>query len=589
MVKRTVCLIVMLIPLALAAVWPNPAGATFIEQLAIDTRAISMANAVTARPPGHMSIHYNPAGLSQFEEGAWWHQGVTIPWLVKTSKFRGNEDFDGWLSMDRWDHHADPIYEGHPAYGEEGRELYTADDLYVEGTAQSGRMYIPIYDEAINFQISPRTSLAYRGEDSRLTLATGMYTPFATGANHADSDDPTRFGGRRAYMQHLIYQAPSASYELTDRLAVGLSMGFGQSAMGAEMFARSPNDLVALTRELGEATEGMAIPPWTYLYYDEPLYGGGIHPWEPVAKINVKARNDFTPSYNLGILYEPFDWLGFGMVYQSEIEADMHGSFSVEYSEDFRDVVRWYGQGPWGTRRTAAMLDMPTQPTQKQSGTFTTDLVFPRRVQFGVRLSPLSRLHLMFDLKWSEWSARERDEYHFDQDIQMLQIAKLTGHVDGNRTLASDRYMRDTLDWAAAVEINLTDRLDFQFGYEFRESSVRDEYFDFATPIPDMHNVGAGISYHLENGGRIDVGGAYIWHKGYEIGPEESKNLTSTDYFNDNINMFAGQHFEQDLEIYMFSIGFVVPFESYVDYQKGNVEKMRQRLRFLNPFTRSGE
>ena len=568
---------------------PDPAAATFIEQMAIETRAISMANAVTARPPGHLSIHYNPAGLSRLPDGAWWHQGVTLPYIQKTTTVRGNEDFDGWLQQDRWDHHADPIYEGHPAYGDEGREQYSADELKVEGTAESGRMYIPIYDRPINFSISPRTSLSRRSEDSRLTLATGMYTPFATGVNHGDPDDPTRFGSKRVYQQHLIYQAPSASYQVTDNLSVGLSVGLGQTAFGAQLEARSPSDLTALSRELGEATEGMAIPPWTYLYYDEPLYGGGIHPWEASASIEINARDDFTPSYNIGVLYEPFEWLGFGLVYQSEIEANMTGSFSVEYSEDFQRLVHWYGQGPWGTRRTSAMLDMPTNPTPRQKGTFTTKIKFPRRVQTGIRVSPLSRLHLMFDLKWSEWSIRERDEYNFDRDIQMLQMAKLQGHVDGNQTLASDRYFRDTIDWAAAVEFELTERIDIRAGYEFRETSVRDEYWDFGSPIPDLHNFGAGFSYHLDNGGQIDFGGAYIRGKGYEVGPEESKNLTSTDYFDDQTNMFAGQHVEQDFEVFLVSAGFTVPFESYAEYQKGNIESLRERLRFLNPFARSND
>ncbi len=193
----------------------------------------------------------------------------------------------------------------------------------------------------------------------------------------------------------------------------------------------------------------------------------------------------------------------------------------------------------------------------------------------------------MFDLKWTEWSIRDRDVFYFDQDIQMLQIAKLQGHVDGNRALGSDRYFRDTVDWGVAVEFNLSKKLDIHAGYEFRRSAVRDEYFDFGSPFPDMHNFGFGFSRHLDNGGRIDFGAAYIYHKGYEIPPEGSKNLTSTDYFNDKTNMFAGQSIEQDFEIYLFSIGFMVPFEAYTAYQKGNAEKMRKRFRLLNPFKRS--
>ncbi|HEY5513626.1 MAG TPA: hypothetical protein VIK40_08285, partial [Geomonas sp.] len=48
----------------LALLDPARALGAFHEQLAVDPRAISLANNVTADPPGLMSIHYNPAGLS---------------------------------------------------------------------------------------------------------------------------------------------------------------------------------------------------------------------------------------------------------------------------------------------------------------------------------------------------------------------------------------------------------------------------------------------------------------------------------------------------------------------------------------------
>ena len=42
-------------------------SAQLATNLAIDPRAMSMGNAVTADPPGIASIHFNPAGLSRLE------------------------------------------------------------------------------------------------------------------------------------------------------------------------------------------------------------------------------------------------------------------------------------------------------------------------------------------------------------------------------------------------------------------------------------------------------------------------------------------------------------------------------------------
>ena len=579
-----------LVFMAIWFAWPSAAHATLFEQMAIDSRALSMANTVTARPPAHMSIHYNPAGLSTVPDGTWWNQGMTYPHAMRTNTFRGNPDFEGWLRTEKWDHRADPIYGERYKEGEgeggrfDGWGDRRVEDLKASGDADSGVMYIPLVNRSINFAISPRTALAHREPGSRWTFATGMYAPFATGANHGASDDPARFGGKRAWQSHLIYQAPTASYQVTDNLSVGLGMGAGQTTMGANFDIRSPGDLTAITRELGQATEGMAIPPWTYLYYEDPLYGGGIHPWEKVAEIDVVLRNDFTPNYNLGVLYEPFRWLGLGLVYQSEIVADMAGTFKLKYGDDWRSMVRYYNSGPWGVRRTSMILDLPRNPVPYQKGRITTEVSFPRRIQGGIRVSPLSRLHLMFDLKWAEWSIRQQDELVMDQDIQMLQVAKLSGHEYGNRRLVSDRYMRDTLDWGVAMEYNMSERWDIHAGYEFRESSVPTEYYDL-TSMPDMHHFGLGGSYHLDNGGRLDFAVSY-YTGSKTLDPEESINLTSTDIFEDGVNMFAGHYFEQDLDIIMVSFGFMVPFDSYVQYQKGNRQDMIDRFRFLNPFTR---
>ncbi len=52
------------------------AEAMFNEDVIIDPEAISLANTVTARPPGIASIHYNPAGLSLIGDGDFITQGL---------------------------------------------------------------------------------------------------------------------------------------------------------------------------------------------------------------------------------------------------------------------------------------------------------------------------------------------------------------------------------------------------------------------------------------------------------------------------------------------------------------------------------
>ena len=545
--------------LAALLVRPQPVCATFHEQMAVSTQAISLGNAVTARPPGHMAIHYNPAGLSLLPEGKHLGVGLTIPVVEKTSRFTKDENFGGFLEGEYQEE--DPIYaEGHTT----------------EGTNSDGRMYVPLVDETIDFLAGPSLGASSRSPGSRWTFAIGNYAPFAVGLVHGDKDDPTRYGGKSVYWQHLVYAAPAASYEVTPDLSMGLSVGMGQTAMGAELDMRTPHDLLALSRILGDATEGMMIPPFTQLYYDEPFFGGGLSPYDKLATLQLDMRSDFSPNYNLGLLYEPWSWISLGAVYQSPIKVYLHGSYHIDYTEDWQNFVDWFGRGPLGTRRLSAMLDLPTSGVPSQSGVVTSEIEFPQRAQLGIKLQPFSFLRLMFDLKWADWSVLERDKYEFDQDIQLFRVAKFGGYAGGNRTLVIERQFEDTLDWAAGLELAVTDWLDLRLGYEWRESSVPDENYDLLMALPDLHSYGAGLGIHFANGVSIDIAGAYLVNESYEIKSGESQNLNSPDFANIVYNPYVGSDYEQETYTYMGSITTTMPFSVL-----GNMT--RSITRFFNP------
>lgn len=526
-----------------AVLVPAAAEATFHEQMAVSTRAISLGNAVTSSPPGHMSVHYNPAGLSRLPVGNQLSMGLTVPVIDKTSRFTRDEDFGGFLDGEYEEQ--DPLYD-------------QADQT--EGSNTDGRMYVPLVDETLDFLIGPALGVSSGKEDSRWTFALGNYAPFAVGLVHDDDGDPAEYGGRGVYWQHLVYAAPAASYEVTENISMGLSVGMGQSAMGAELDMRTPHDLLALTKILGDSTENMEIPPFTNLYYDSPLFGGGISPYEKLASFEMNMRSDFSPNYNLGVLYEPWEWLGFGAVYQSEIKAYLHGTYEFDYTDVWQDFVEWHGKGPLGTRRMAAMLDLPSNPASRQTGRVTSEIKYPQRVQAGITIRPWHRLGLMFDVKWSNWSVLEKDKYEFDQDIQLLQVAKLGGYTGGNRTLVIERNFEDTLDWAAGLEFSATNWLDLRLGYEYRESSVPDDKYDLLMALPDMHYCGAGFGINFENGVKIDVAGAYLFNESYEIDSGQSDNLNNPDFDKIVYNPYVGSHYEQETYTYMGSVTTTMPF-----------------------------
>jgi long-subunit fatty acid transport protein len=539
----------------------NPASshATFLEQMAISTKAISMANAVTADPPPMMALHYNPAGLSLLGDGKRFVQGFTFPYLKIAHVFEADPEFKGFFGQ--WG----------PQEGQEHDPLAGTKD-----TNSSGRMYLPIYNDSINFLLGPHVGLSHREPGSKWTFAIGNYAPFAAGFNHK-SDSPVRFDGRSEVLQHLIYAAPGMSYQMTDTLALGMSVGAGLTAMQLRLNMRSPNELVALTRVLGDATEGLDIPILSQLTLPAPWFGGGIGPFEQIATLDFQVRDDFVPNYNLGLLWKPKKWFSFGLTYQSEIIAHMSGYYNFNYEDNWRRMMDWQGSSPL-LLMVSGMFQLPTAGVPYQSGVVTGTQKFPQRIQSGISVKPTKRLKVNFDLSWAQWSIIEQDNFQFDQDIQMFQLTKMLGYAGGHRNMIVARNLEDTLHWSAGLEYQLSRKVALRCGYEFRPTSVQDELYDCLYSIPDLHVIGLGAGLRMPYGIFIDVGLSWSFNRSHMTRSNESINMNSTDFFYPVYNPYAGLDVEQKTDIWMLSVSLRMPFHAFIEHQKEMMHKQHSAL-----------
>lgn len=536
------------------------AQAAFHEQLAIDAEAISLANTVTARPPGHMSIHYNPAGLSKLPEGKIFSNGLTIPIIEKTSTFNQDPEFEGYLGGFKED----------PLDG-------------TGGTSSSGRMYIPFFNDTIDFLISPTIGLSYRKPGSKVTFAVGNYAPFAVGLVHGDPGDPSVFGGRSVYQQHLVYIAPAISYQMTPTFSVGLTVGLGQTAMGAEVDMRAPNEIVALTRALGEATDGLEIPILSELTLPQPWFGGGVGPYDQVASFTMNVRDDFSPNFNVGFLWEPLKWFALGGCYQSPIKTQLTGHYDFDYTEEWQSMVNWFGSSPLLVI-TSGVFNLPMTAVESQSGTVTTEVEFPQRAQFGIKLKPFERLSLMADIHWADWSALKADSFVFDQDIQLLEVVRMLGYTGGDDTLVIERNFEDSWHWSVGLELELLDWLVFRCGYERRITSVQPEMYDLLYALPDLENYGLGFSIRFKSGVTIDLAAGYIINESFKVSNNSSINLNSTDFTNPVYNPYAGLNYEQKTVTYMGGFKLTMPTHVMAEMLHKQLETIGHIFQLLNPF-----
>lgn len=542
MMKRS-CLIdgsLLLLFLVTLSLFNQEARASLSEQIAIDSKAVSLANTVTSSPPGIMSIHYNPAGLSQLNDGQQCFISVKAMLLEISGKFEADPEFPGFLGG---------RYNDDPLDGKKGKTSHLRvrapfiDEIDVPG----GAIAAPI---AFGF--------SYRKEHSPWTFANGFYPPYVGGFAHNDADDPMVYGGKALYIQHFVYLSPSFSYQFSDDFAAGLSIGIGQSALGAEFDIRAPNELVALTSELGETSSDLDIPILSQLVAPAPWFGGGINPYDPIAQVKFKIRDDFTPSYNIGMLWEPAKWFTLGLCYQSEVRAKMRGEYVAALGENFQNAISWLGSSPT-TLVMAQVLGLPTESKQYEKGYCMVEFVLPRRIQAGITLRPFKSLKLMTDMHWTEGSVNKYLGVHFDQDMQVFQFIRILGYSGGSRSLVAELNMKNTLHFSYAAEFQALDWLSLRCGYEGRESSVRDDYFTLLAPFPDLHIYAAGAGVTFKNGLQIDFGGSYICNKGYKIPNNSSKQLNSTNFTDIVYNPYAGLNYEQDLEIFELGMTFTMP------------------------------
>ncbi|MCF6247852.1 MAG: outer membrane protein transport protein [Desulfobacula sp.] len=542
---------------------PGILQASMHEQLLMDARSMALGNAVTADPPGIMSMHYNPAGLSNMDKGFQVSNSFGVLSIQASSKFLYNPDYADFLPGE----YKDPL-------------------ANTEGDVTGLVIYVPGYGDSVTLPatvlLPTNAGISYRAPNSRWTFATGLYSPLIGGFAREGADNPFRYGTYDYYWQHMIF-SPSVSFKATSSLSFGVSIGLGFSAMGIATDVRLPNSMVALTDILGEATKGLAIPPFTDLTLPPPWFGGGLHPYESPASMDIGGVDNFAPSFNLGVLWEPYEWFSLGLVYHSEIKQEITGKYKMSYSKNFQDMISWLGSSPF-LQVVSAILDLPTTPVAAQTGTFTTEMIIPRTIQAGIKVKPFDFLSILMDINWAQWSVRTEDRIVFDQKIQALRVAKLMGYTYGDNNFVLRRDLEDTFNYSIGLEIFPTNRLALRLGYQKRFTSVPKKYIDTIWNFPDWNVYSAGAGIKLGSGMTVDISAAWVKSDTLKVGVNESNHLNNTSFTSPIYNPYAGLDYEQDYDIYLFGLTISMPL-SVMSHMTGElIEKAEKIFSILKPF-----
>ena len=486
-------------------------------------KALALGHAVTADPPGLDSIHFNPAGLARLQD-RWQQFKVLAAHMEITSRTGAQRNVPS--VVEEWERF-------------NGRDFPEDDQANLSATATKPMLTIPFEGMTkVPAIIAPFGGAWAESESFGFTFATTVYTPAAFVFERDRDKDPGSYQGYEVALTRLTYLAPSVGIQVSDTLAVGLSIAISWQGFGTKTKFRAPEQtLVFLQGTTGQLNETIA---------NEADRLSILGAYDNVGDLTLEMEDAVSPSFNFGVLWEPTPWLAFGLVYQSEAVADMEGDFAMHYSDEF------YGTTT-DLQPISPLLSVlgggPFAATPSQSGKVSLEMTMPQHLSLGTSLQLLPDLKINLDIKWTDYSVWDTFVIKFDQDVDFLNLASVINQVahgygvEDNADADELRLPRGyeaVTSWALGMEYQWNDYLVLRFGYEPRGSAVPEDRYDFLVPIGDATLYSMGFGYQLDSESRLDMGMAYLhsefsadvrWEEdanGNIVAIGESKNANDT-------------------------------------------------------------
>lgn len=507
-----------LLSLGIAA---GSAQAQLATNLFLDTKAMSLGNAVTADPVGIMDIHFNPAGLTKLD-GRQIQFSVQNIYLSVETEFDVPDGYDG--DGELLDISKDPVA------GEKGS---AGAAIYAPGIGILPLNHLPLMQ-------APGAGISIKPEGSRFTFANAVYIPLA-GGFAKDDDDPGRYQAKKVVMQRLSYLSPSFGYEVNDEFSVGASFVFSSHTLALEQDLRAPNILIGVAEQLQDAF-GCFNDDGTPTGNDPlvpliALCGGNIGPYDDVGELSLEMTETLSPSFNVGFLWEPTEWFAWGATYQSEATAHLKGTYKLEYTEDFAGFFRKLQSTIFGAIG-GAIFQLP-QGNIKESGLVSAEQVFPQRLQTGIKLKIFEDFQFNFDLGWTDYDKWNDLLIEFDRPVSFLSAAKILGPgLVTDTTLNQPLGFESVWSPAFGFAYDLNSRVQLRAGYEPRATSIPDDKRNIQAPIGFMNMYSVGMGYQWDKDTVVDFSLAFMQSKETILADPQSETNNGGPYSNssDGVN-----------------------------------------------------
>ena len=280
----------------------------------------------------------------------------------------------------------------------------------------------------------------------------------------------------------------------------------------------------------------------------------GMNPFGKFGKLEVQLEQSLSPSYNLGLMWEPTEEFGFGMVYQSSAKMRMKGKYFIDNANAPRELIKGLNSSATG-QILAAILGFPGYIPPTESGLMSMDLEYPAHFQTGIKYKVLPDLQVNFDIGWTDFKAWENFKFEFDRQISALKIAKLLSNNVTNQSLSLPLGFQSPWSWGIGVEYSANDRLKLRAGYEPRASAIPDDKRNALVPINNAQLFGLGLGYRFDEDTDIDLSAAYLRSKdNIPANTSSMANMTGVD--NLLLNPYAGLNIKTKTDVIILGINY---------------------------------
>ena len=543
-------------PLAAAIIVSGCSSATFAQlgtNLSVDVRSLSMGNAVTADPPGISAIHFNPAALTKIEGLQTDVQGIL-------ANFDIQREFSVPAGYNVFGYSDDPMVCNDGP--EISSDLCTDFKGTVNGDVEYVSLYVPVLKKMVDLgeglpMAAPTAGIAYNPPGSKTTFATAMYAPLVAGFG-AENGNPANYMGQQVALERITYLSPSIAYQVNDELSVGASIGMSYQAIGLKTDLRFPNELIGMLRMIDE----VVCTPFkenSDIITDILLLGicnaqEGMNPFGRFGQMQLALEQSLSPSYNLGVLWEPTEDFSFGMVYQSAAKMRLKGKYLIDNAKAPRELINGLMSSPTG-QILAAILGFPNNIPASESGLVSMDFEYPAHFQAGIKYKLLPDLQVNFDVGWTDYKAWDKFKFEFDRQISALKIAKLLSENIGDSSLALPLQFTSPWNYGIGLEYSATDRLKLRAGYEPRTSAIPDNKRNTMVPINNAQLFGLGVGYRFDADTDLDLSIGFLRSKD-NIPANTSSLANQTGVNNILLNPYAGLNVKTNTKVTILGLNY---------------------------------